>query len=212
MSDIRVINAKSLESKHRYFLECAKIHSREIPNGFLPTLGLNFLSSLYEFFSKSKYSFLLLAIENSKVVGFIAVSLHTKLFFRQYLWTQSYKNVYKIPISIFSQIFIRKIIEVLKYPFNDKARKYDFVSNSEIFNFCVNNSVQGLGVGQLLFSEAVSQLKDRQVKTLKIVTGQMQTGAQRFYHRSGAVLLHTITVHEGEDSMVFKYEVNGCKQ
>ena len=54
---MKIINGKSLKPNHKYFLECAKIHSKEIPKGFLPTLGLDFLSSLYEIFSKSKYSF-----------------------------------------------------------------------------------------------------------------------------------------------------------
>ena len=206
---MKIINGKSLKPSHKYFLECAKIHSKEISGGFLPTLGLDFLSSLYEIFSKSKYSFLLLAIEDSRVVGFIAVSLHTKLFFKQYFWTQSYKNFYKIPVSIFGKVFIKKIVEVLKYPFEGNTKEHDFVSNSEIFNFCVDGSVQGRGVGQLLFSKATDQLDGSKIKVLKIVTGQMQIGAQRFYYRSGATLSHTIMVHKGEESMVFKYKING---
>ena len=59
---MEIINGESLKPRHKYFLECAKIHSKEIPEGFLPTLGLDFLSSLYEVFSKSKYSFLLFTI------------------------------------------------------------------------------------------------------------------------------------------------------
>ena len=206
---MRIINGDSLKPSDKYFLECAKIHSKEIPSGFLPTLGLSFLSSLYEFFSKSKYSFLLLAVEDSKVMGFIVISLHTKLFFKQYLWTQSYKNFHKIPLSIFGKMFIVKTIEVLKYPFKSKKTKADFVSNSEIFNFCVDSSVQGRGVGQLLFSRAVNELENSKVKVLKIVTGQKQISAQKFYYKSGATFSHKVMVHKGEESMVFKYEING---
>jgi len=206
---MEIINGESLKPRHKYFLECAKIHSKEIPEGFLPTLGVNFLSSLYEAFSKSKHSFLLLAIKDSRVVGFIAVSLHTKLFFKQYLWTQSYKNFYKIPISVFGKVFIKKIVEVLRYPFEENIKEHDFVSNSEVFNFCVDVSVQGQGIGKLLFSKAVDQLDNSKVRVLKIVTGQKQIGAQKFYYRSGAILSHKIIVHKGEESMVFKYKVNG---
>jgi len=204
-----MVNGKSLKKSHEYFLECAKIHSKEIPSGFLPTLGLSFLSSLYEFFSKSKYSFLLMAVEDSKVKGFIVISLNTKLFFKQYLFTQSYKNFHKIPFSIFGKIFILKTIEVLKYPFKSKKIKTDFVSNSEIFNFCVDSSVQGRGVGQSLFSKAVNELENNKVKVLKIVTGYNQISAQKFYYKSGATFSHKVIVHKGEESMVFKYEING---
>ena len=205
-----IVNGKSLKQKHNYFLECAKIHSKEIPNGFLPTLGLSFLSSLYEFFSKSKYSFLLIAIENSKVIGFIAISLHTKLFFKQYLWTQSYKNLHNIFPSIFGKIFILKTVELLKYPFKNKSNieKKNFVSNSEIFNFCVDSSVQRRGVGQLLFSKAVEKLDSNNVKILKIVTGENQISAEKFYHKSGAIFLHDFMVHEGIKSKVFKYKIS----
>ena len=204
-----IVNGKSLKKSHEYFLECAKIHSKEILSGFLPTLGLSFLSSLYEFFSKSKYSFLLMAVEDSKVKGFIVISLNTKLFFKQYLFTQSYKNFHKIPFSIFGKIFILKTIEVLKYPFKSKKIKTDFVSNSEIFNFCVDSSVQGRGVGQSLFSKAVNELENNKVKVLKIVTGYNQISAQKFYYKSGATFSHKVMVHKGEESMVFKYEING---
>jgi len=207
---MKIINGESLKPNHKYFIECARIHSKEIPYGFLPTLGVDFLSSLYEVFSKSKYSFLLLAIEDSRVVGFIAVSLHTKLFFKQYLWTQSYKNLHKIPISIFGQVFIKKIVEVLKYPFESKISDGGFISNSEIFNFCVADGMQGRGVGQLIFSNAVAQLKDMGVEKLKIVTGHSQMGAQKFYYKCGATLSHKIIVHQGEESLVFNFNLTGA--
>lgn len=203
-----IVNGKSLKQNHNYFLECAKIHSKEIPNGFLPRLGLSFLSSLYEFFSKSKYSFLLIAVENSKVIGFIAISLHTKLFFKQYLWTQSYKNLHKISLLIFGKVFILNIIELFKYLFKNNKEKKNFVSDSEIFNFCVDSSVQRQGVGQLLFSQAVNNLDSNNVKILKIVTGQNQINAQKFYSKFGAIFSHEIILHKGQKSKVFKYKIS----
>ena len=71
---MNIINACSLSADHSYFKQCSEIHSKEIPNGFLPTLGIDFLSRLYDSFSKSKHSFLLLAIEQNKVLGFILLS------------------------------------------------------------------------------------------------------------------------------------------
>ena len=101
MNKMELIHGSTLDKSHRYFLECAKIHSDVIPTGFLPKLGLDFLSSLYRGFSQSKHSFLILAVEKSRVVGFMAVSLNTKTFFKQYLLTQAYKDIFRIPISIF---------------------------------------------------------------------------------------------------------------
>jgi ribosomal protein S18 acetylase RimI-like enzyme len=206
---MKVINGLSLKPNHKYFLECAKIHSKEIPGGFLPTLGLDFLSSLYEVFSKSKYSFLLLAIEDGRVVGFIAISLHTKEFFRQYLKTKIFKNLHQIPIVTFGKIFFIKSLEVFKYLFSNKTSSETFISNSEVFNFCVDGCVQGKGVGQFLFLNAVDRLRMKRIKTLKIVTGQSQIDAQKFYYKSGAILSHKIIVHDDEESVVFKYQING---
>lgn len=205
---VELVCGTSLDNNHKYFLECAKIHSDVIPTGFLPKLGLDFLSSLYRGFSTSKYSFLVLAVENSRVVGFMAVSLNTKTFFKQYLLTQAFKDIFRIPISIFGKVFLGKVLEVLKYPFYDKANQDHFVSNSEIFNFCVIKGMQGRGVGQLLFSDAVIRLGDNGVDILKIVTGQSQVGAQRFYYKCGARLSHKIMVHQGEESLVFKYNLS----
>ena len=206
---MKVINGFSLKTKHKYFLECATIHSKEIPNGFLPTLGLNFLSSLYEVFSKSKHSFLLLAIEDDKVIGFIAISLHTKFFFKQYLKTKLFKSLYKIPIVIFGKVFFIKSLNVFKYFFSNKRDGEIFISNSEIFNFCISSLYQGRGTGQLLFLSAVEQLKVHNIKILKIVTGQSQKSAQNFYYKIGATPSHKIIIHNGKESVVFKYKING---
>ena len=203
-----IVNGRSLRQDHEYFLECAKIHYKEIPNGFLPSLGIPFLSSLYQFFSKSKYSSLLIAVENYTVVGFIAISLNTKLLFKEYLWKESYKNLHKILISKLGIITILKIIEVLKYPFKSKKKKNDFISNSEILNFCVVSSMQGRGVGQLLFSEAVKELDNNKIKILKIVTGQNQISAQKFYDKCGAIFSHKIVIHDKKYSDVYKYKIN----
>ena len=98
----------------------------------------------------------------------------------------------------------------MKYPFKSKKIKTNFVSNTEIFNFCVDSSVQGQGVGQLLFSKAVNELENNRVKVLKIVTGYNQISAQKFYYKSGATFSHKVMVHKGEESMVFKYKINGA--
>ena len=205
---MEIVNGSTLSSKHIFYTQCSEIHSKQIPNGFLPTLGLRFLSSLYEAFSKSKYSFLLLAIEDGRVVGFIAISLHTRDFFKQYFKTKIFWDLHRIPIKTFGKVFFMKSFEVLKYPFSKKTSSESFISNTEIFNFCVDGSVQGKGVGQLLFLNAIEQLKKKKIKTIKIVTGQSQIGAQRFYDKSGAMLSHKIMVHDDEESFVYKYQIN----
>ena len=96
---------------------------------------------------------------------------------------------------------------MFKYPFLRESNNEIFISNSEIFNFCVDRRAQGKGVGQLLFLNAVDQLKRNKIKTLKIVTGQSQIGAQKFYYKSGAILSHKIMIHDDEQSMVFKYQI-----
>ena len=205
---MNIINGSTLSSNHKYFTQCSEIHSREIPNGFLPTLGLKFLSSLYEQFSKSKYSFLLLAIEDDRVVGFIVISLHTKSFFINYLKSKIIWDLYRIPIKIFGKVFFMKSLEVLKYPFSKKSSNEDFISNTEIFNFCVDSRFQSKGVGQLLFYHAIKELNKNKIKIIKIVTGKSQLGAQRFYEKSGAILSHKIRIHDGEYSVVYKYLIN----
>jgi len=202
-----IVDSRQLDKSHKFFYECAKIHSQEIPDGFLPTLGLNFLSSLYNSFSKSKYSFLLLAVEDDKVVGFIAISIHTKNFFKWYIASESYKNLFRIPLSILSGVFFKKVIEVFKYPFSKKTIDKEFISDSEIFNFCVDSSLQGKGVGKLLFSKALDYLKDYKIQSIKIVTGSKQIAAQNFYYKSGAMLSHKIKVHDDEESLVFLYQL-----
>ena len=203
---MKTINASILEKNHKFFMECARIHINEIPGGFLPTLGARFLSKLYEVIAKSKHSFLILAEENSKVVGFIAISIHTKRFYINFFWLDSYKTLRYIPLSKIGTSIFKKMIETLKYPFSqEKSQKNDYISDSEIFNFCVDSSLQGRGVGQLLFNNAINKLKEFKVQKIKIVTGSLQNKAQKFYLKSGARFVYKTSIHKGEESIVYEY-------
>jgi GNAT superfamily N-acetyltransferase len=204
---IRIIDGQSPEVKYLDYQECAYIHSNLIPNGFLPSLGINFLAGLYESFSISKHSFLMLAIENEKVLGFIAVSFNTNKFFKWYIATQIYKHVFKIPFKILGKTFFKKILDLLTYPYKNKSSSEGFISNSEIFNFCVTKEIQGKGVGKLLFSNAVSRLENQNIETLKIVTGGDQKTAHNFYNKVGAILSGETTIHDSENSLVFSYKM-----
>jgi len=191
------------DKSHPFYLQCAEIHQKEIPNGFLSKLGLNFLASLYYSFSRSQHSFLMLAVENNEVVGFIVISINTKKFFTWYLMSEFLMNFYKIPILRLGSLFFNNSYDILKYPFTKEKETESFVSNSEIFNFCVHRSFQDRGLGTILFNSAIERLKSFNVKRLKIVTGKEQEKAQKFYKKNGANFLHMITVHEEEKSMVF---------
>ncbi len=204
---VKIVDSESLDNDHNYFNECAVIHTSVIPDGFLPTLGINFLASLYKAFSISKHSFLLLAIENGKVLGFIAVSLNTNMFFKWYIVRHMYKSIYRVPLKVLGRTFLVKVFELLSYPFSKKNINEEFISNSEVFNFCVDQGAQGLGVGQLLFSNAVAVLNNYKVEYLKIVTGSNQKGAQNFYYKVGAILFYNTEIHGNEDSLVFSYKI-----
>ena len=58
--------------------QVAQLHVDGIPSGFVSSLGVDFVTALYEAIAQSETSFGLVAEEDGKVVGFIAFTTNLK--------------------------------------------------------------------------------------------------------------------------------------
>lgn len=184
--------------------ECAAIHSAVIPDGFLPTFGNYFLQHLYDFLSSSEKSFLVVAREGERTLGFICGSFGVGSLYKSFAVRKLALIGFPILFRLFRRGTLKKVWEVIRYP---TGEEHDGLPGSEILNFCVSDNCQGKGVGSRLFAESITVYRKHGIEKIRIVTGSDQLSAQRFYEKMGAEFVDTLEVHNGQESRMYVYNV-----
>ena len=199
-----LVRAAGKSEPSNFYKEIASIHKSEISEGFLSTLGISFLAKMYQSLSLSPYSFLIIAQENTRVVGFICGGINTGKTMKRFFFTQGIFVLPQIMIKMLSFKTIKKILETLSYP-GQKANTN--LPKAEIFNFCVSNEVQGKGIGKKLFFSLCERYRQLGIDKIKIVTGENQKKAQFFYEKLSAHKIGEIEVHKGSKSLIYTYTI-----
>ena len=185
---------------------CGEIHRSEIPEGFLSSLGVPFLTEMYRAIALEPATFLFGSTAGDSLEGLICGSEGGLSPIRLVLKMSPWRVLRHAGPRLAQPANFLRAVETLRYMGADPSTVD--LPPSEILNFAVSRSSQGKGVGQLLFRELCREFKARGVGNIRIVTGADQRSAQRFYESAGARRAGSLTVHEGTDSVVYVYELN----
>ena len=199
---IRIQEFSGKESKLE-FKKISLIHKESISDGFLASLNHSVLIELYKGFAKSYHSKLFVALnDKGDILGFIVLSFSTRKLYKDIIFKRFLLIIPFLLPNFFSFSFLSNIFETLFYPYKDNLQ---IDTNSELLNFCVSSYSRGQGVGSKLFLKVNETLKEKKINSIKIVTGQNQTSAQKFYEKHEALLFGTQEVHKGSVSLIYKY-------
>jgi ribosomal protein S18 acetylase RimI-like enzyme len=166
-------------------LGMADIHLSEIQDGFLTTLGRKPMRLLYEFASSDEICILVAAFEkdNPRPLGLIWGTLNCASLYWKFVRRCGLRAVAVFLPRMISFERMRKAIETFIYP----ARKENAaLPKAEILNFAVRPDYRGTGLAEGLFRQLMDQFKARGVPNVKIVTGEGQERAHKFYEKMGA--------------------------
>jgi len=205
MNTVEFIDAKSAATD---FEQIASIHVAEISEGFLSTMPDSFLRTLYRTIASSPKAFLLVTRNQGNISGFLAASEDTGAVYKSMLLRGGPLLFVRALPKLFSFKRIAGILETLFYP----ARKTQTeLPAAEIINFCVSSSYQRQGIGGLLFTAMEAEYRKRGIAKIKIITGEHQKSAQKFYEKLGAKKVETISVHKGTQSFAYTYQIDGAE-
>jgi ribosomal protein S18 acetylase RimI-like enzyme len=186
------------------FEALARIHTEAIRDGFLSTLGEDFLVLLYRSLATAPEAMLFDARLEGQPAGLICGSVNTAGVYRHFLWNAGLRALPRLLPRLVSLSVVVRALETLVYP--ARNRSVDLPA-AEILNFCVARDARGRGVGALLFQALMEEFRRRKVPRIRIVTGEEQLEAQAFYERVGAKRVGTICVHGGVPSIVYTYDI-----
>ena len=171
----------------------AKIHKKEIGQGFLSSLPIIFLEKLY--LAIIENDFCVVAKNDKEVVGFIAGTAEIKklysFFVRKYLIFSFFVLLPKI-------FDIRKILENIFYIKKEEIKP-------ELLTVAVSSNFQGQGIAKKMLEIFISEMRKREVKIFKVVVGEDLKPAINFYEKSGFLFLKDISVHHNKKSRIYTY-------
>ena len=136
-------------NKKQIYLDAASLHIASIPSGFLPTLGLKFLSLMYRSRDEGTSSILITKYRDDQLVGFVTGSVGKSNLYRSML-SHPFVLVFALIPVVFSIKKVRKIFSILNHSSGSDRASYPA---PELLTICVNASFLRQGVADELYDE-----------------------------------------------------------
>jgi ribosomal protein S18 acetylase RimI-like enzyme len=179
----------------------ARIHQQALPDTFLSSLGLSFLTEMYSALADDFKSIIFIAEEKKIILGFVSGILDSNTFIKRVLLHSPLKLGCKISWQILKNPYIiGKLLQTLRYG------PMCFVENvdTELLAIAVIPEVQRSGLGSTLFTSLLEELQQRKVKKLKVLVGQELISAQNFYKKNNFIWQRTIELYGKKKDILVK--------
>ncbi|GAI39468.1 unnamed protein product [marine sediment metagenome] len=141
-------NLKITELLPEHAFQTAKLHISGISTGFISSLGIDFVTALYEAVAKSKSSFGFVAEENGKLLGFVAFTTNINKLYKSVILKKGWRFALLLAGKMFSLQQIKKVFETLFYP--ARIKKTDLPA-AELLSVVVAEQARGRGHQFALF-------------------------------------------------------------
>ena len=178
----------------------ASLHCDNINQGFLATLGVPFLTLLYEAIDTDSKSVLLVERVDSSVVGFVTGTRGLGRIYKQLL-LKPLRLIYSLKSCLLSPSKMYKIMEVLLIS-KDSNTSSD-LPKQELLSIVVNPAYQGGGHAENLFKALCFHFRKEGASSFRIVVGSNLDRAHAFYKKMGSIPVKEIQVHKGAGSIVY---------
>lgn len=182
----------------------AELHVANLDQGFLSTLGVGFVSLMYEAIAASPDSVLLVEERDGEVVGFVSAGAGLGSVYRRMLRRPLALTRRLLPI-VFSVRKLLRVIEILRY--GRQRAGASALPAAELLSIAVDPAYRGSGVAERLYARLVAEFARRGVDAFAITVGAALAPAHRFYRRMGAEPVGEVEVHRGEKSIVYVQRV-----
>lgn len=190
---------------HDIYQQIAHLHATNIDQGFLSSLGIPFLRLLYESIDANEASVLLTALDEGRVVGFVAGAVGMGSIYRELVRRWPRLFVALLP-AMASPKKVWRIMETLLV--GKKTHLLTDLPPAELLSIAVDPAHRHHGHAQGLYVDLVRQFQVRGVDRFKIVVGESLMGAHRFYRKMGAKPAGQIEVHRGQASVVYVHQLS----
>lgn len=175
-----------------YGKAAATLHIEGIPTGFLSSLGVGFVTALYEVIAEDAGSFGYVVIEEGNVLGFVAFTTHLSRLYKQVILTKGFKFAFVIAPKMLSLRAIKKVFENLFYP--SKMKKMN-LPDAELLSIVVAPDGRGKGLARQLVEAGLDECRRRRIDQVKVLVADFNKPANALYQKTGFERICQIDSH-----------------
>lgn len=171
--------------------EAARIHLEGMPDDFLPSFGIQFLTCLYTSIIKSKSAISLGYYKNDQLVAVIIGTTNTPVFMNGILRESWIKLLpFVIKSLIIKPFIIKSLIQTFFYGQNDSNN-----IPAELIVLSVDKNNRRRGIGKKLVSKLREEYIHRGIKRYKVGTLSNNIIANKFYKKVGGKYVYSFTIY-----------------
>ena len=172
--------------------QVARLHIEGIPTGFISSLGQEFVAALYEAVAEDKNSFGFVAVEDDKVLGFVAFSINLSRLYKHVATEKGFKFIFVLAKRILSLRVIKKVWGNLFYP--SKMKKMD-LPDAELLSIAAAPEGRGRGIAKQLVDAGFEECRKRHIEKVKVLVAADNESANKLYQKCGFELNTQIDSH-----------------
>lgn len=172
--------------------DAAGLHISGIPTGFISSLGVPFVTALYEVIAEDKNSFGFVAVEDGKALGFAAFSIHLSALYKQVALKKGLRFAFVLAGKMLSLRVIKKVCDNLLYP--SKMKKME-LPDAELLSIVVAPEGRGKGIANRLVTAGFDECRRRGIEKVKVLVATDNEAANKLYQKCGFVKACQIDSH-----------------
>lgn len=182
--------------------QVARLHVEHINQGFLSSLGVGFLTVLYEYLAR--HEILFVSAEADTVTGFLSASANTSGMMKRFVCKKFPQVLPRLGLLLFSPRFIRKVMETLLAPGKTESSTGTAAHLPELLSIVILPEYRGGTLSGDLLAELEATLRSAGHDAYAVVAGASLAAANAYYRKQGFELAGTIMIHGGETSNVYR--------
>jgi len=196
------IEFKDINIEHAQ--QVAALHIQCISTGFISSMGIDFVTSLYEAIVRSKSSFGVVAVRNEKVLGFAAFTTNINTLYKSIVWKKGLKFALLLAGHMCSPTRLKRMFETLFYPARIKNKD---LPSAELLSIAVAGEEQRKGLAGELIERGFRHCRKTGVDKVKVLIGADNKAGNKLYLKSGFEPAGQIINH-GLPSNVYVAQIN----
>lgn len=178
--------------KHDHAAHIAKLHMQGISTGFISSLGIGFVTALYEAIAENESSFGFVAEQENRILGFVAFSTNLSKLYKYVILKKGFKFAFVLIRKMFSFKVLKKVWENIFYP--SKMAKLD-LPDAELLSIVVAPQGRGKGIAKQPVGAGFRECKMRGIDKVKVLVAVQNEMANKLYLKCGFELVAQIKNH-----------------
>ncbi|MHC5073614.1 MAG: GNAT family N-acetyltransferase [Planctomycetota bacterium] len=183
----RQLSLSSIASSHfctlekRHAEQVAQLHIDGISTGFISSLGMKFVTALYEAIIKNGtcYGFV---TDDDKVVGFVAFTTSLGHFYKAIILKKGFRFAFLLARKMLSLKRIKRIFETLFYPSRIKDMN---LPEAELISIAIAPQARRMGLATRLVENGFAAYQREGIEKVKVLVCAENEAANRLYQKCG---------------------------